>query len=459
MKRITALLTALVLAIAVTACGTQEVEELQSIAGIAAGDAQFSTLVDALTEAGLVDTFADDDAGPFTVFAPTNAAFSQFLSDAGLTGDQLLASPELGNILRYHVLDGEFLAADVVAAAPFAAPTLLAGASIDVAVVGGGVLLDCRVNVVTTDIEASNGVIHVIDYVLDPNAADLTIAEIAACDDAFSSLVGALTDADLVSTFADADAGPFTVFAPTNAAFAAIADVLPTLTDDEILEILRLHVIAGEVSSTDAIDAFSARSLDGELLYFIVDGDDLRVDDVAVVTAADVQASNGVIHVIDAVLLPKGTIADAVVARAGAAEPQFQTLLQAIQEANEVVLNTLGDVDAGPFTVFAPTDDAFAAIDEATLNELLADQAALTDVLLYHVTDAGALLAAQVVALVAGGPEPVAMLNGDDVTVSLVGDSVLVNGATVVVTDVLTANGVIHVIDAVLFPPPAPTSD
>jgi transforming growth factor-beta-induced protein len=459
MKRITALLTALVLAIAVTACGTQEVEELQSIAGIAAGDAQFSTLVDALTEAGLVDTFADDDAGPFTVFAPTNAAFSQFLSDAGLTGDQLLASPELGNILRYHVLDGEFLAADVVAAAPFAAPTLLAGASIDVAVVGGGVLLDCRVNVVTTDIEASNGVIHVIDYVLDPNAADLTIAEIAACDDAFSSLVGALTDADLVSTFADADAGPFTVFAPTNTAFAAIADVLPTLTDAEILEILRLHVIAGEVSSTDAIDAFSARSLDGELLYFIVDGDDLRVDDVAVVTAADVQASNGVIHVIDAVLLPKGTIADAVVARAGAAEPQFQTLLQAIQEANEVVLNTLGDVDAGPFTVFAPTDDAFAAIDEATLNALLADQAALTDVLLYHVTDAGALLAAQVVALVAGGPEPVAMLNGDDVTVSLVGESVLVNGATVVVTDVLTANGVIHVIDAVLFPPPAPTSD
>jgi transforming growth factor-beta-induced protein len=459
MKRITALLTALVLAIAVTACGTQEIEELQSIAGIAAGDEQFSILVDALTDAGLVDTFADDDAGPFTVFAPTNAAFSQFLSDAGLTGDQLLASPELGNILRYHVLDGEFLAADVVAAAPFAAPTLLAGASIDVAVVDGGVLLDCRVNVVTTDIQASNGVIHVIDYVLDPNAADLTIAEIAACDDAFSSLVGALSDAGLVDTFADADAGPFTVFAPTNDAFAAIASVLPTLTEAEILEVLQLHVVAGAVSSTDAIAAFSARSLGGELIYFIVDGDDLRVDDAAVVTSADVQASNGVIHVIDAVLLPKGTIADAVVSRANAADPEFQTLLDAIGEANALVLDTLGDVNEGPFTVFAPTDDAFAAIDEATLNELLADEAALTNVLLYHVTDAGALLASQVVALVDGGPEPVTMLNGDDVTVSLVGGSVLVNGATVVVTDVLTANGVIHVIDAVLFPPAAPTSD
>ena len=453
MKRITALLTALVVAVAVTACSPAQVEELESIAEIAAGDAQFSTLVAALTEAELVDTFADADAGPFTVFAPTNAAFTQFLTDAGLTADQLLASPDLGDILRYHVLDGEFLAAAVIAAAPFAAPTLLAGASIDVAVVGTDVLLDCRVNVVTTDIEASNGVIHVIDYVLDPNAADLTIAEIAACDDAFSSLVAALTDADLVDTFADADAGPFTVFAPTNTAFDASAAVLPTLTDDELLEILQLHVIAGEVSSTDATAAFSARSLGGELLYFIADGADLRVDNVALVTAADVQASNGVIHVIDAVLLPKGTIADVVVERAGAADAEFETLLDAILEANEAVLNTLGDVDAGPFTVFAPTDVAFAAVDGDALAALLADEAALTDVLLYHVTDAGALLASQVIALVSGGPAGVTMRNGDDVTVSLDGGSVLVNEATVVVPNVLTANGVIHVIDAVLFPP------
>ena len=453
MKRITALLTAIVVAVAVTACSPAQVEELESIAEIAAGDAQFSTLVAALTEAELVDTFADADAGPFTVFAPTNAAFTQFLTDAGLTADQLLASPDLGDILRYHVLDGEFLAAAVIAAAPFAAPTLLAGASIDVAVVGTDVLLDCRVNVVTTDIEASNGVIHVIDYVLDPNAADLTIAEIAACDDAFSSLVAALTDADLVDTFADADAGPFTVFAPTNTAFDAIAAVLPTLTDDELLEILQLHVIAGEVSSTDATAAFSARSLGGELLYFIADGADLRVDNVALVTAADVQASNGVIHVIDAVLLPKGTIADVVVERAGAADAEFETLLDAILEANEAVLNTLGDVDAGPFTVFAPTDVAFAAVDGDALAALLADEAALTDVLLYHVTDAGALLASQVIALVSGGPAGVTMRNGDDVTVSLDGGSVLVNEATVVVPNVLTANGVIHVIDAVLFPP------
>jgi transforming growth factor-beta-induced protein len=459
MKRFTALLAALLVAFAATACGPAQVEELETIAAIAAGDDQFSTLVDALTRAELVGTFDDADAGPFTVFAPTNAAFAQFLSDAGLTADQLLASPDLGDILRYHVLDGEFLAADVVAAAPFAAPTLLAGAAIDVAVVDGGVLLNCRVNVVTTDIEASNGVIHVIDYVLDPNAADLTIAEIAACDDAFSSLVGALTDADLVDTFADPAAGPFTVFAPTNDAFDAISSVLPTLTDDEILEILQLHVIDGAVSSTDAIAAFSAPSLGGEPLYFIVDGADLRVDDVAVVTAADIEASNGVIHVIDAVLLPKNTIAEEVVERSGADQPEFTTLLAAIQAADASVLTTLSDAEAGPFTVFAPTDAAFAALPDGALDDLLADQVALTDVLLYHVTDAGALLEAQVVELVSGGATPVTMLNGDDVTVSLDGGDVLVNTATVILTNVLTSNGVIHVIDAVLLPPPAPTAN
>jgi len=285
-----------------------------------------------------------------------------------------------------------------------------------------------------------------------------SIAAIADEAGVFTTLLAALTEAELAATFADDDAGPFTVFAPTDTAFANLLSDLG-LTAEELLaldnltEILQLHVIAGTVSSTDAISAVSARSLGSELLYFIVDGDDLFIDGVAQVTDADIQASNGVIHVIDAVLLPKGTIADAVVAAAAAAEPQFTTLLDAVLEAAEAVLATLSDVDAGPFTVFAPTDVAFAALPDGALDALLADEAALTDVLLYHVTDAGALLASQVVALVSGGPVDVTMLNGDDVSVSLDGGDVLVNDATVIVTNVLTANGVIHVIDAVLLPP------
>jgi len=279
-----------------------------------------------------------------------------------------------------------------------------------------------------------------------------SIAEVATEAGTFETLLSILPE-DLAGLLSDDDAGPFTVFAPTDLAFDAIAAVLPTLSEAEVREILELHVVAGAVSSTAAIAAYSTRSLGDELLFFIVDGDNLLVDGVALVSTADIQASNGVIHVIDAVLLPKGTIADVVVKLAGAAEPQFETLLAAILEANEAVLNTLGDVNAGPFTVFAPTDVAFADVDPGALAALLADEAALTDVLLYHVTDVGALLASQVIALVSGGPADVTMLNGDDVTVSLDGGNVLVNDATVIVTNVLTANGVVHVIDAVLFPP------
>jgi transforming growth factor-beta-induced protein len=278
-----------------------------------------------------------------------------------------------------------------------------------------------------------------------------SIAAIADAAGNFETLLSILPE-DLAALLSDDDAGPFTVFAPTDTAFTAIAAVVPTLTPAEIREILELHVIAGEVSSADAIAAFSARSLGGELLYFIVDGDGLLVDGVALVSTADIEASNGVIHVIDAVLLPKGTIADVVVARAAAAEPQFETLLTAILAANEAVLNTLGDVNAGPFTAFAPTDAAFAAIDGAALAALLADEAALTDVLLYHVTDAGALLAAQVIALTANGAVDVEMLNESTVSVQVVAGSVLVNDATVVVPNVLASNGVIHVIDTVLLP-------
>lgn len=258
---------------------------------------------------------------------------------------------------------------------------------------------------------------------------------------------------DLANALGDDAAGPFTLLAPTDAAFAAIADALGGLSVDEVREVLLLHVLDGRVSSGAAASAGSTRSLVGELLYFDTAGPTLIVDGVASVSVTDIQASNGVIHVIDGVLLPKGTIADAVVAAASADEPEFTTLLTAVLAADEAVLATLSDVDAGPLTVFAPTDAAFAALPAGALDDLVADPAALTAVLLYHVTEAGALRAGDVLALTAGGPVSVTMLSGDDATVSESAGSVFVDAAQVVVTDLLTANGVIHVIDAVLLPP------
>ena len=443
------------------ACGAPTVPPV-TIASIAAGDAQFSTLVAALTKAELVDTFADADAGPFTVFAPTNAGFTQFLADAGLTAEELLDSPNLGDILKYHVLDGEFLAADVIAAAPFAAQTLLAGESIDVAVVNDGVLLDCRVNVVTTDIVASNGVIHVVDYVLDPNAADLTIAEIAACNDAFSTLVAALTKAELVDTFADADAGPFTVFAPTNAAFTQFLTdegltAAQLLASPDLVDILQYHVVPGALSAADVIAAAPGTVptlLTDRSLEVGVVGDTVILNCRVDVVMTDIVASNGVIHVVDYVLDPNAgnlTIAEGVTCY-----EDFSHLAAALEAAG--LLETFADPKAGPFMVFAPTNDAIEQYlslkEDFGLDDFLAqDPELIAAFLSYHVSldirDEADLLAV-------GGL--VKSLLGPDIVIGEANDLVVLNPlspfvAKVIQADIWAANGLIHVIDMAIEAP------
>ena len=138
----------------------------KTIADIAVADSRFSTLVAALTEADLVGAVADESAS-LTVFAPTNDAFAAALEALDLTAAELLASPDLADILLYHVVPGTFLAADVIAASPFDAPTL-EGSTIAVEIVDGGVVLNGSVNVIITDVKAVNGVIHAIDFVLLP---------------------------------------------------------------------------------------------------------------------------------------------------------------------------------------------------------------------------------------------------------------------------------------------------
>jgi transforming growth factor-beta-induced protein len=305
---------AAVAALAIVGCAVTPPAQLQTIAEIAAADGRFDTLVAALDAADLADTFADPAAGPFTVFAPTDDAFATLLEDLDMTAEELLAMDGLLDILLYHVVSGELRAADVVAAAPTDVETLLDGASISVEVVDGGVVLDGTVNVIVTDVLASNGVIHAIDAVLlppmDPDPLP-TIAEIAAADEDFSILVAALDAAGFVGSFADPDAGPFTVFAPTNAAFEDLLEALE-LTAEELLaleelpDILLYHVLDGAFLAADVIAAapFSVETLlTGAEIDVTVD-DGVVLNGTINVIAADVLASNGVIHVIDGVLLP-----------------------------------------------------------------------------------------------------------------------------------------------------------
>ena len=258
-----------------------------------------------------------------------------------------------------------------------------------------------------------------------------TIVELAVADGRFKTLAKALTDTNLVGTLSGA--GPFTVFAPTDAAFAALpAGTLEALTNDQLATILKYHVIGKELPST-ALTAGPAKTV-AELSAFVaIAGSTVKVND-ATVTTANIDASNGVIHVIDKVLLPPN-----LVEAAGYAG--FTKLLAAATKAN--LASTLSAPTAN-LTVFAPTDAAFTTLGQATVDGLSATQ--LADVLKYHVVSGKVLSTA-----LTAGAVP-SLLTGKNLTISLTG-GVKVNDANVVIADVVTTNGVIHVIDKVLLPP------
>ena len=259
---------------------------------------------------------------------------------------------------------------------------------------------------------------------------------------AHDSLVAALSHAGLVSAL-QAD-GPFTVFAPTDDAFAAAGIDLSTFDTDEenatLSDILLYHVVSGAVASSDVTDGMSAEALNGDDVSFTVSEGSVMVND-ATVTSADVMASNGIIHVIDKVLMPPADLGDIPTVAQGTG---IHTSLVAAVVQAELLTTLQGD---GPFTVFAPTDDAFAAagIDLAALDNE-EGKATLTDILLYHVVSGAVPSSA-----VTDGMSATAV-NGDDLSFA-VGEGVMVNDANVVLADVRASNGVIHVIDKVLMPP------
>lgn len=409
-------------------------EPLGTIVDIAVADGRFETLVTAVTEAGLAETLSGD--GPFTVFAPTDDAFAKL--PEGTVEALLEDIPALTDILLYHVVSGEVLAEAVVGLD--SAETLL-GENVAIKVEDGKVFINDS-EVIITDIMADNGVIHVIDTVLLPPEKLGSIVDIAVADGRFTTLVTALTEAGLAETLAGE--GPFTVFAPTDDAFAklpegtveALLEDIPALTD-----ILLYHVISGEVMAEQVVSLNSAKALNEKFLEIKVMDGMVYINDAQVIIT-DIKADNGVIHVIDTVLLPAestGSIVDIAVA-----DGRFTTLVTAVTEAG--LAETLSS--DGLFTVFAPTDDAFAKLPEGTVEALLEDIPALTDILLYHVVD-GKVLAESVVML-----EEAETLQGEKVSIMVEDGMVFLNEESqVIITDIIADNGVIHVIDMVLLPP------
>ena len=395
-----------------------------------------TSLVAAVIQADLLPTL--QGTGPFTVFAPTDQAFT----DAGIdlaALDNPTGKQTLSDILLYHVVSAEVQSSDVTDCMSADAAN---GQPLSFTV--GSTVMVNDANVTSTDVVASNGLIHVIDKVLTPSDTPNNIPRTAQCTGIHNSLVAGVIQAELLETLQGT--GPFTVFAPTDQAFIDAGIDLAALNTPEgkatLSDILLYHVVSGEVPSSAVTECLAATAVNGQSLSFTV-GDGVMVND-ANVTLADVNTSNGVIHVIDKVLTPTDTPND--IPRTAQCTGLHNSLVAGVIQAE--LLETLQGT--GPFTVFAPTDQAFtdAGIDLASL-DTPEGKAILSDILLYHVV-AGNVPSSAVTECMSADA-----VNGQPLSFTVNG-GVMVNGATVTLADVGTSNGVIHVIDKVLTPTDTP---
>ncbi|PVY57728.1 MULTISPECIES: fasciclin domain-containing protein [unclassified Simplicispira] len=287
------------------ACGGGDDEPQRNIVEVAQNTPDLSILVEAVVAAGLAPTLSTEK---LTVFAPTNAAFAALLAELGVTKEALLADKALLTaVLTYHVLGSNVPLANVPVGK---AISPLAGGFFKIESLGGLKITDGRNrvgNITATDIQASNGVVHLVDRVLLPANKDIVATAQSLPD--FSILVEAVVAAGLVETLQSA--GPFTVFAPTNAAFAALLGELGVgkdalLADKALLtKVLTYHVVGSRVLKAEVPVGSAIATVQGQT--FMVDAS-LKITDqkqrVTGIVTTDVFTSNGVIHVVDRVLLP-----------------------------------------------------------------------------------------------------------------------------------------------------------
>ncbi len=269
-----------------------------TIAEYASSNASFSILVEALAKADLVNVL--NGTGNYTVFAPTNDAFTSLFNELGISGIDALTKETLTPILLYHVLGTE-AKSSMITTGYYSTLSPAQGSTLSLKVdVSSGVKLNKTTNVTTADVDVKNGVIHVIDKVLLPP----TVVDQALNNDSFSILVQAVVKANLVDVLKGN--GPFTIFAPTNSAFQALFTTLgisgiADLTAEQLVPILTYHVVSGNVLSTQ-LQAGTVETLNGSISIALSPVP--TINGSSKIVATDVQASNGIIHVIDQVLLP-----------------------------------------------------------------------------------------------------------------------------------------------------------
>lgn len=432
--------------------------------------------------------------GPFTVFAPTNEAFIALLEN--LDGYDSLEDFDtdeerelLVKILTYHVVAG--VAAQSGDLSDGQTITTVQGEDVEVGLNGGvfiGDATDEDAEVITPDVIASNGVVHVINKVLIPQEvldaltdADPeeqgTLVDLVVETEALSVLEAAVIKAGLAEILSGD--GPFTVFAPTDDAFLALLDILGDDyhslddfdTEEELAlltDILLYHVLAAEVLAEDLAAGSVPTALAGSNLHIIEAGNSFVIGDAtetnAHITGTDFIASNGVAHTINKVLLPPSALEFL-------ATLNLKTIVELAVETDDLsllvealVLVDAGLVEAlsgeGPFTVFAPTNEAFANLLDALGDDYhsLADFDTheeielLIKVLTYHVVPNTAAFSTDLF-----DGQHIPTIQGENLGVSLSNGSVHITdatheNATVVIPDVEASNGVVHVIDKVLLP-------
>ena len=432
----------------------------QSIVDVATANGGFTTLIAALEATGLDTTLSDMDS-QFTVFAPTDDAFALLGQDVI---DALLADTDtLSDILTYHVISGEVDSSAAISSAG-SLVEMVNGDSVGLSLDGDNLLVNTA-TVILVDVAADNGVIHVIDAVLTPPAVKgtptMNIVDTAVAAGDFGTLVTALQAAGLDATLAD-ETQSFTVFAPTDAAFAMIdPETLNLLIadTDALSSVLLQHVVSGEVNSVTAytLNGSSATTASDAAIPVAINTElDTLTFGGATVQTTDIYTTNGIIHVIDTVVVadvelptPPASIVDVAVNNGS-----FTTLVAALQATG---LDTVLDDPESTFTVFAPTDAAFALLGQDTIDALLADPDTLKDILLYHVISGAEILQDGAITVAQSGSNKVDMANLRKTALTLADSRLYINKSAVSLADVMADNGVIHVVDQVILPPPAVT--
>jgi len=435
-----------------------------SISDIVTSSSDLGTLATALLAAGRLDLLGD--GGPYTLFAPTNQAFVEAEIDFLLDPEWIL---HLEAVLLYHVAEGVFNTSNLEAGQDI--NSVFEGEAINVTSVDPYSFNDAEV--VQADIAATNGVVHIIDEVLFPEFTEVSITQLAAgIPEQFSTLVGLLAAANLTGTLGD-DEEVFTVFAPNNDAFAKLdAATLEMLVAPEgaglLEDILLYHVVSGVAYASGVEEGDTAATLHGANITVSSINPNLVINGVATVISGDILTRNGVIHIVDTVLIPpeddimdddNATTTEGMINQAPPGSDGELDLESWVYQGIEnystlyTLLNATGLTEAlagpGPLTLFAPDDDAFGNVPDAEKYLQPEWYAHLYDILLYHVVPG-----TQDILNLTLGSELLTGV-GENITITAENPWVINNMSTIIDADNMVSNGVVHGIDEVLLPPSA----